>query len=815
MHKEGISKYLALRKATELAMGNHTTPETSLQTRNTMTPNPPQDLTKVFKTLRQKYYRGTLAQEYAKERNLDYKKLELGFNPYSNTNLKSLKNCLVFPLKDINDKVVSLYGRSVAKNPRSKHFYLKNRSGLYPGYPRTDTKTLIIVEAPIDAATLISNLTGTYSILSLYGTNGWTEEHTTAIKRIENLEEVIFFMDGDPAGKQAIKTYSGLVKALASEVSISRVETPESEDVNSLLDSHSSEILQHLIESRSPLNQESKPQTKEAIFSFSPEESSEEKKNKPEKLETIETESISSEIPPLYLEDPEFIGWNYGLLEIIVIGGVPMYPVDKMLLTLEIKKKNSDRPRHKIRQQINLYDDDKVERISNKIADRMDLGSSEVQDSLLILADLLTEYRKEVNHSKTKKEVEPRQLTPDRTKKVIEFLEKPGLMKRTGSCIGKTGMVGEEINRLILWLVYTSRLREHPLHIICLGASGTGKTHLQEKIAALIPESEKQEITAMSDNSVYYFGENELKHKLVLIEDLDGANEEKVLYALRELMSKKKISKAIVIKDNKGNMKTITMNVNGPICLGGTTTREGLYEDNANRSLLIYLDQGRKQRERIMDYQRKVSANLIDKYAEGEMVEFLKDVQTVLKPVRVVNPYAIDLAIPEEVFKPLRTNSHYLQFIETVTFYHQRQREVKTDARNRRYIETAIEDIEIANGLLKEVLLSKSDELSKASRRFYETIKSYLSQYKKESFFSGELRKAYRMSPATVNRHLYNLKRYGYIKVFSGSKTRGYEYELIKDEKDLKVSIETALDEVLNRIKAKQNGTKKQELVAQ
>jgi hypothetical protein len=170
-------------------------------------------------------------------------------------------------------------------------------------------------------------------------------------------------------------------------------------------------------------------------------------------------------------------------------------------------------------------------------------------------------------------------------------------------------MIGEENNRLLMYLVFTSRLREQPLHIISLGGSGTGKTYLQEKISELVPEQDKLEITILSENAFYYFDRKELKHKLVLIEDLDGAQD--VLYPLRELQSKKRISKTIPIKDNKGNMKTITLKVEGPISLAGTTTREKLYEDNSNRSLLIYLDNSKEHKERIMDYQRKLSAGKV------------------------------------------------------------------------------------------------------------------------------------------------------------------------------------------------------------
>ena len=54
------------------------------------------------------------------------------------------------------------------------------------------------------------------------------------------------------------------------------------------------------------------------------------------------------------------------------------------------------------------------------------------------------------------------------------------------------------------------------------------------------------------------------------------------------------------MKDSKGNMKTILLEVEGPICLSGTTTKERIYEDNANRCLLIYLDNSDTQQQSII-----------------------------------------------------------------------------------------------------------------------------------------------------------------------------------------------------------------------
>ncbi len=47
-----------------------------------------------------------------------------------------------------------------------------------------------------------------------------------------------------------------------------------------------------------------------------------------------------------------------------------------------------------------------------------------------------------------------------------------------------------------------------------------------------------------------------------------------------------------------------------------------------------------------MDYQRAVSAGQIDFYAQQEIQEFLQNVQRILTPIRIVNPYAEQLLLP-------------------------------------------------------------------------------------------------------------------------------------------------------------------------
>ncbi len=794
LYKEGLNKKEAIEKAKSM-LGITDTRSDSQVTEVS--------LEETFQTLRKSLVKSPKAQNYLKERKLN----DLSEIGYNYRTIKELQNCIIFPLKDKEGKIVSLYGRSTLNNKTSKHFYTTNRRGLYPTYPSSDVKTLILTESIIDALTVKdgfiknnNNIKNT-EVLALYGTNGLTPTHLEAIKSLKNLKEIIFFLDGDASGNSAVekyskKLYNELIEAknkylfnkeslsnwqgtLPPEIIISKVETPENEDPNSLIQSHEPSILNHLIEGRKTL--------------YKPKEEQKESESKDLCLQGSNK---------LNTKDPNYIKYRENNVEITILGGINLYPLDRLKVTLKISKSDSYNPLHKIRHTLDLYNDDQTEKLITKTSERLEISTKELQITITELTEELENYREERINSQKPEKVKKREISFKREEKAISWLQKPDLLQRTNELIGQSGVVGEETNRLLMYLIFTSRLRAQPLHIISLGSSGTGKTYLQEKISQLIPSEHKLEITTLSENALYYFEKTELKNKLVLIEDLDGAQDDKILYALRELMSKKQITKTIPIKDSKGNLKTITLQVEGPISLAGTTTREKLYEDNANRSILIYLDSSKNHKECIMDYQRSLAAGKVNQAKEKEIKEFFKDIQSILKPIKVINPYAPKLIIPETDFKPLRTNAHYLNFIEVITFYKQYQRKIKTDINGEKYIETTLEDIKEANELLKEVLLNKSDELTRASRNFLEMIRSYLKTNKKGTFYSKDLRQEYRINPNTLKRYLRELRQYGYLKIIGGTSSKGYEYELesVENYDQLKEKISNALENTLKLI---------------
>ena len=301
------------------------------------------------------------------------------------------------------------------------------------------------------------------------------------------------------------------------------------------------------------------------------------------------------------ISNPNAITYITEELGFTILGGIRLDGLDRLRVTIRIEvinrkfehyQNNPELAALPVNHNLDLYNDVQVEKLIRKAAERLEVGTLQLTKAIADITRQLELYRLEqIEQLQTKTEKQKKILTPDEREKAINFLMQPGLMQRTNELIGKSGVIGEEYNRLLMYIIFTSRKRENPLHVISFGSSGAGKSHLQEKVAELIPDEDKVPSTSFTTNALYYFGEYDLQHKLILIEDMDGADT--ILYALRELISKKQIIRLAPQKDSKGVTKTIMFTVKGPVTVAGCTTQEKIYEDNANRSFLIYIDESK------------------------------------------------------------------------------------------------------------------------------------------------------------------------------------------------------------------------------
>lgn len=80
-----------------------------------------------------------------------------------------------------------------------------------------------------------------------------TKEHKAAIAELKQLKEIVFFFDGDTAGKEGVQRNAEELKGLNCK--ITAVSTPEGEDINSLFVNYGKDCLIQLINERKPINE--------------------------------------------------------------------------------------------------------------------------------------------------------------------------------------------------------------------------------------------------------------------------------------------------------------------------------------------------------------------------------------------------------------------------------------------------------------------------------------------------------------------------------------------------------------------------------
>ncbi len=678
LHKENCTKHEAINKAIEILGRNEPNKNDRYQTNLSRE----QFLGNMYQYFKNAVHSSKPAKEYLQSRNLDFKKIEVGYNAgqfhHGTRKEETLINqCLeygllidkgnkgrtgelaynvfgkwgiVFALKNKGNQVTGLYFRSTLNDKESKHFYLKNRAGIYPNYPKPTTKKLILTEAIIDCASLlqIEEVNTNYSLMACYGTNGLNEEIQNAIKELQQLEEIIFCFDDDDAGKEAINKYGALFMNEYPKMKITALKLPN-KDINETLQLHENEIVTELLEQRKS-------------FLFLSEEA----------IGTILKEPVKSNFS---IEDQS-----------------------------ETKEKKSVK----------------------SVADN----------------------------------------------KPIEFLKAAALLKRLNEQIGKSGIVGEENSRLLLFLIIISYMNKSPIHGIVQGSSGSGKTHIIGSIADLMPGEDVLRFTRITESSLYNWGEFDLFRKIIIIEDLDGLKEE-ALYALRELISNQFLSSSVSMKDKKGNNKSTRKEVKGQFSSLSATTKGETYEDNMSRSFLIAVDESKEQTGRIITHQNKRNAGEIDPKEKQIAVNFIQQIVRSLKYYEVINPFATKLQLPEKVHKIRRLNEMYQAVIKQVTFINQYQRNLTTDNQ----LLTTIEDIEQATEILFESIVLKVDELDGSLRQFFERLKKFVKN-ESEEFILREIRQNLNISKTQIFRNIQTLLELEYIKQVGGFSNKGIRYKI-------------------------------------
>ena len=695
---------------------------------------------------------------------------------------------IVIPVLDENGLITEVYGRKVLGKRLRKgtaiHSYLPGpHQGVWNSQAVKSSSEIILCESLIDAMTFWC--AGFRNVTTSYGTSGFTDDHLKLFIE-NNIEKVLIAYDRDEAGNKAAEKLA--LKLIEHGIDVYRILFPKGMDANE----YAKQV--------SPANKSLGLAIRKAEWLGNGKNKTQPEINTVEKNITAETAKDET-VAPLVAESAEAK---------LVTTEVPADVTEhEVVMTLDnrhyrIRGLNKNLSYEQLKINILVKEGDAfhvdtfdiysakhrssyVKQASQELAISAELIKCDLGKVLLKLEELQDQ---QIKGTLAKKEQQPA-MSDTEVKDALTLLKAPTLLDRILQDFNRCGVVGEETNKLVGYLAASSRKLDRPLAVMVQSSSAAGKSALMDAVLAFMPEEERIQYSAMTGQSLFYMGEQNLKNKILAIAEEEGA--ENTSYALKLLQSEGEVSIASTGKNaTTGNLETQEYRVEGPVMLFSTTTAIDIDEELMNRCLVLSVDESQEQTKAIHAAQRKSRTleGLKAKRDKAKLITLHQNAQRLLRPLAVMNIYADQLTFLDDKTRTRRDHEKYLGLIDTVTLLHQYQREIKRETYEGdtlEYIEVTIDDIAIANKLAHEVLGRSLDELPPQTRRLLQIITDLITEQCQQAkikqsdyrFSRKDVRQASGWTDFQVKKHMHRLEEMEYVLIHRGKRGQSYEYELL------------------------------------
>lgn len=321
--------------------------------------------------------------------------------------------------------------------------------------------------------------------------------------------------------------------------------------------------------------------------------------------------------------------------------------------------------------------------------------------------------------------------------------------------VKKLGVVGEEKNILLHYLIFTSRLLKKPLSSTVKGDSSSGKSYTLLTTMKLLPETAYIDLTDATPQSFFYCPEDHFKHRIIVLFEKHGG--ERADYAIRTLQSEGKLKIQVTVKNPEtGQFEAQTIEKEGPTGFVTTTTASSIHAENDTRNISMFPDQSAEQTSRV--YESVDSRYLGNESIGTEALIPWHHAQQSLESMPVQIPYVRSFRkyFPKHIVRTRRDYGHFLAIIEAIAFLHQKQREI-IEMHGQKFIRATLADAYMAkviveNALSKSIyeLPEKSIEVIQTTRTMIEDIRNSGEIIKDENFTITGLSKIIKWDRDTV-----------------------------------------------------------------
>jgi DNA primase len=729
-------------------------------------------------------------------------------------------------------QMVGAYGRKLLDNLRPgtpKHLYLPGpHRGVLNGEGLAGQAEVIVCEALIDALTFWN--AGYRNVTSCYGVNGLTDELLTALKTC-GAQRVLIAFDRDEAGDRGAEA---LAERLMPEgLECFRLLFPKGMDANAYactvkpadkslgvviraaqwlgrgvkpaITTHAAHAVREAVECDAVVH--ASPASVALAAAASPEEGAAAKEDlslspmSTAPQEPVLPEPAAAAMPALPPPEPPAQADEQQLLiaygeRCYRVRGWPKQLTEALKVNVLVRRGDdaADAGAGLHVDTLDLYQAKARAGFARCAASELHVDEGVIQHDLgrlLLKLEQLIEERAKA--AETPQVTAPAKMSPEDTGAALAFLRDPQLLTRIVADIERVGLVGEPSNALVAYLACISRKLASPLAVLIQSTSAAGKSTLMDTILSLIPEEDRVHYSAMTGQSLFYLGEQEIKHKILAIAEEEGVRQ--AAYALKVLQSQGELTIASTGKDpSTGMLVTQQYRVEGPVMLFLTTTAIDVDEELVNRCLVLTINESREQTRAIQSRQRtrRTLEGLLAQRDSEAIRSVHHNAQRLLRPLAVVNPYAERLTFLDDRTRMRRDHAKYLTLIDVIALLRQHQREIKTLKRGEQvieYIEVEAADIALANELAHEVLGRSLDELPPQTRRVLGMIEAWVQVQVQQHALARnavrltrrQLRSVCGMSDAAIRVHLERLITMEYVRAAAGRNGQRYEYELLFD----------------------------------
>ena len=693
-------------------------------------------------------------------------------------------NRIVVPIVDEAGVLVNVYGRSLDPDSEVPHLYLPGpQRGVFNPVGIREASAVILTESIFDALSLM--VLGFSNTTASYGTNGFTADHLAALKRAK-ITRVYCAYDADPAGDHAADQ---LAHDLAVHgIEVRRVRLPCKDPNDFLTGGGTKEAFQALLDQAVVM-----PVAGTATPSPSPSQI------EPPLAVTRETTpsqpSDSAESFEILLGDRTYRVES------------PPIQTDRSLLVL-LRVTRGDRFHVDT---INLYQDQARARFLARAytAFRGQVQKKVLEEDFFAVFDEV-ELRVKTGQDTEGPSTPPSSMSAADREKTLAFLRRPDLIAALLEDITHMGVVGENDNKLLIYLVATSRKLGKPLSISVVSRASGGKSILSNRILDLMPAEDVSRYTRMSPRALFYCAPDRFKHKILFIEEAIGAKEADL--PIRSMQSERRLANLVTTTNPKtGELQTQETAAEGPLTFM-TSSVEPLDYETSTRGFEIAIDESPEQTKRVVAHQfyEHTLEGIQGRLATDEIVTRHQNAQRLLEPLLVVNPYARQLRFPSGTLRLRREAGKYLSLIDTVAFLHQLQRQIRTfthHGTSYRYVEVEPEDVDVANRLMAGCLARALSDLPGTAVTLLLAIRDYVTQQAEDRgleveaipFNRRELRECTAWDDHQLRDNLELLADQEYVEVVGGSFGKRYVYRLSPDHR-LIVQAGLTVDEKILRL---------------